>query len=58
MLWCVQIVIMTHGFYHDNAHCWQVEGSEAVDGVRLEVLDNHGHDTFTCLYHLRMYGDP
>lgn len=35
----------------------QVESSHAIDAVRFEVLDNHGNQAFTCLYHLRMYGD-
>ena len=29
-----------------------------VDAVKFQVLDNHGGDSHTCLYHLRMYGNP
>ena len=25
--------------------------------VRLEVLNNHGNDNFTCLYRIRVHGD-
>lgn len=35
-----------------------VAASGFVDAVKLQVLDNHGGETHTCLYHLRMYGDP
>jgi WD repeat-containing protein 68 len=29
---------------------------EPVDVVTLEILDNHGHPTFTCLYRFRVHG--
>jgi len=37
---------------------FKVGAAGAVDAIRFEVLDNHGGEAFTCLYHLRMYGDP
>ena len=26
-------------------------------GITLEVLDNHGHADYTCMYRMRVHGD-
>ncbi|KAH7476942.1 hypothetical protein PRIC2_000815 [Phytophthora ramorum] len=30
----------------------------AIDGITLEVLSNHGHPEYTCLYRFRVHGQP
>ncbi|CAH0517194.1 unnamed protein product [Peronospora belbahrii] len=30
----------------------------AIDGITLEVLSNHGHPDYTCLYRFRVHGQP
>ncbi|KAI9922779.1 hypothetical protein PsorP6_002435 [Peronosclerospora sorghi] len=32
--------------------------NSAVDGIALEVLTNHGHSEYTCLYRFRVHGQP
>ena len=33
------------------------ERSSAIQFVQFEVLTNHGHDDYTCLYRFRVHGD-
>jgi hypothetical protein len=41
-----------------HMQAFAVGAASFVDAVKFQVLDNHGGDYHTCLYHLRMYGDP
>ena len=31
---------------------------ERVNKIKIEVLENHGNDTYTCFYRFRVHGHP
>jgi len=35
-----------------------IEEIGPIQSVRVEVMSNHGNEHFTCLYRVRVFGEP